>query len=335
MSRISDLDAVISEHSPPQVTVLMPVCNGEPFLAYQMDSILGQTGVDVRVIAIDDCSTDRSPETLSAYARADSRLTVHTHASNEGLLRTVRELMGMVQTEYWALSDQDDVWDRDKLILSVRQLVEARASMVYSDVRVINEVGEILHDSYFDSRRIRVYQGTDPAVFIFRNPAIGHTIVARAAVTANAKLMPESLVFHEPWIAAAACLGAGVTCVPQPLGGYRQHGGNLVGAKRASALVRAKSLLSTAGRLEKRERTRAEAAAAVALLHPDVRPVADVMARGGIWDVASVVVPYLWSHRREIGTGPVLIESALIILCRALGRPLAATVAPQAVQRGG
>ena len=48
--------------SSPLVTVLMPVYNGETFVAEAIESILDQTFRDFEFLVIDDGSTDKSVE---------------------------------------------------------------------------------------------------------------------------------------------------------------------------------------------------------------------------------------------------------------------------------
>ena len=52
--------------SPPKVTILMPALNAEAFLPETLASIWAQTFVDFELLAIDDGSTDRTPEILAA-----------------------------------------------------------------------------------------------------------------------------------------------------------------------------------------------------------------------------------------------------------------------------
>ena len=58
----------------PLVSVVMPVYNGEAYLAEAIDSILAQTLRDFELLIIDDGSTDRSSEIIDSYGQLDSRI---------------------------------------------------------------------------------------------------------------------------------------------------------------------------------------------------------------------------------------------------------------------
>ncbi|MGX8728508.1 MAG: glycosyltransferase family 2 protein, partial [Lachnospiraceae bacterium] len=48
----------------PKVSVIVPVYNTEQYLRRCLRSLLRQTLEDLEIVAIDDCSTDGSPEIL-------------------------------------------------------------------------------------------------------------------------------------------------------------------------------------------------------------------------------------------------------------------------------
>lgn len=91
----------------PQVSVLMPVYNGEPFLGQAIESILQQTFADFEFIIINDGSTDRSAEIVQSYA--DSRIRYFENERNIGLTRSLNHGLSLVQGPYIARMDADDV----------------------------------------------------------------------------------------------------------------------------------------------------------------------------------------------------------------------------------
>lgn len=69
------------------LTVIVPVYNEEELVAESVGRVLALDHpriASLQVIAVDDRSTDRSPEILARLAEADDRLTVLHHAENQG-----------------------------------------------------------------------------------------------------------------------------------------------------------------------------------------------------------------------------------------------------------
>jgi glycosyltransferase involved in cell wall biosynthesis len=90
----------------PEVTVLMPVYNGMPFLSEAVDSILNQTLQDFTFLIINDGSTDETEEYLDRLD--DPRLQV-VHQPNQGLGAALNSGLAMCKTEFIARMDSDDV----------------------------------------------------------------------------------------------------------------------------------------------------------------------------------------------------------------------------------
>jgi glycosyltransferase involved in cell wall biosynthesis len=92
------------------VSVVIPCHNYGHFLASCVDSVLtNQPGVDVRVLIIDDASTDDSAQVAKQIATNDHRVNVITHAVNAGHLATYNEgLLDWADGDYAVLLSADD-----------------------------------------------------------------------------------------------------------------------------------------------------------------------------------------------------------------------------------
>jgi rhamnosyltransferase len=111
----------------PAVTILLATHNGAPWLHEQLDSLLTQQGVAVRVVASDDASTDATPALLERAARDEVRLQVLPSsepfgAAGRNFYRLIKDA-DIGNASYVALSDQDDVWFTDKLQRAIEVLV--------------------------------------------------------------------------------------------------------------------------------------------------------------------------------------------------------------------
>lgn len=100
--------------SPPRVSVLLPVHNGEPYLERALDSILTQSEGSLEVVAVDDGSSDGSSVTLERAARADSRVRL-LQPGRVGLVRALELGHGRARGRYIARMDADDVSRPERL----------------------------------------------------------------------------------------------------------------------------------------------------------------------------------------------------------------------------
>ena len=94
--------------SAPRVSVLLPVYNAERYLAGAIDGVLGQTYRDFELIVVNDGSTDRSPEMLTAYAAADPRVRIISRP-NTGYVPALNEALAAARGPLVARMDADDV----------------------------------------------------------------------------------------------------------------------------------------------------------------------------------------------------------------------------------
>jgi glycosyltransferase involved in cell wall biosynthesis len=92
----------------PDITVIMPVFNGDKFVRNAIESILNQTHSDFKFMIIDDGSTDETPNILAEYARKDSRITVICQ-ENAGITESLNRLVRIADGDFIARMDADDV----------------------------------------------------------------------------------------------------------------------------------------------------------------------------------------------------------------------------------
>jgi len=121
-------------HSHPLVSIILPVHNGEKYIAAAIDSILGQTYRHLELIVVDDGSSDSSIEIVDGYG--DSRIRLlrlgtkrgPSHARNAGLRAAVGHWVGFV--------DSDDCWDRERLMKLMEVAARYHQVCVASDIFV-------------------------------------------------------------------------------------------------------------------------------------------------------------------------------------------------------
>lgn len=96
----------------PRVSVVLPVYNGEPYLAEAIDCILGQTFADFELIIINDGSKDGSNGCVAGFS--DPRIR-YFEQPNAGLAATLNRGIALAEGEYLARQDQDDIAHPERL----------------------------------------------------------------------------------------------------------------------------------------------------------------------------------------------------------------------------
>ena len=122
----------------PTVSVLVPLYQGEPWIAAALDSILAQTFEDFEVMLVDDGSTDGGGEIARAYAQRDGRVR-YLWQENAGLPGARNTGLAAASGTYIGFLDADDLWLPDKL---ERQLAAVGDGVLYGDAYMMYDDDE-------------------------------------------------------------------------------------------------------------------------------------------------------------------------------------------------
>lgn len=112
----------------PLVSIIVPVYNAEKYLAYCIESILGQSYHNLELILVDDGAKDSSPQICDNYATKDSRVTV-IHQKNGGIGKAQNTGLNAVHGEYIAFADNDDILDCHNIEILLHALINSGADM--------------------------------------------------------------------------------------------------------------------------------------------------------------------------------------------------------------
>src|SRR5881397_1285072 len=104
------------------VTVVIPTRNRSDLLRQTLTSVLRQRDVDLRVIVVDDASTDDVAGVVAGWG--DGRVRVLRNDAATGVSAARNRGLSETTTEWVGFCDDDDLWSPDKL---GRQLAAARS----------------------------------------------------------------------------------------------------------------------------------------------------------------------------------------------------------------
>ena len=104
-----------------KVDVLMATYNGEKYVEEQIESILNQTYQNIQLIISDDCSTDNTRQILEKYEK-NNKIKIFYQNQNLGYIKNFEFLLKQVENDLYMLSDQDDVWKKEKNKKTIEKL---------------------------------------------------------------------------------------------------------------------------------------------------------------------------------------------------------------------
>lgn len=230
---VGDLAAPCQPATTQSVAILLCTMQGQHYLREQLDSIVRQTHTNWSIWASDDGSDDDTHAILGEYqARlGGSRLSIHSGPA-EGFVANFLSLVcnASINADYYAFSDQDDVWNADKLKRAVDRLsiVPGQTPALYCS-----------RTCYVDANNQAIGASplfTRPPAFanaLVQSIAGGNTMVLNdAARNLLRQAGADASVASHDWWAYMVISGCGgdIFYDSEPTLRYRQHADNLVGA---------------------------------------------------------------------------------------------------------
>lgn len=221
----------------PAVVVLLATYNGAAFLQEQVESILAQEDIDLRLVVSDDGSTDGTAAWLAELAEHDARVTVLPKQPPSGgaapnfyrLLRDAEIRDG----ELIAFSDQDDIWLPRKLATQAGLLGEQGADVVSGSVLAFDAGGgeHLVKKDYPQRRFDWLTESPGPGCSFLMTPRFVE--LARRVLDE----VPEAHTaeFHDSLLyAIGRARGWRWHIGGEPLLRYRQHDSNVLGANQGT-----------------------------------------------------------------------------------------------------
>ena len=103
----------------PLVSVVVPVYNGELYLARALSSVLGQDYGPLEVIVVDDGSTDNSAQIACSFGGVH-----YIQQPNQGVSASRNAGITASHGEFIGFRDQDDIWAPEKLSVQAGYLLK-------------------------------------------------------------------------------------------------------------------------------------------------------------------------------------------------------------------
>jgi glycosyltransferase involved in cell wall biosynthesis len=137
----------------PLISVILACYNQEKFVAEAVNGVLSQTYAPLDVVIVDDCSTDRTPQIITAeLARHPARSDIRFVRNEQNLTTRVSmpKALGMIKGDFVVIGCGDDIMLPDMVAEMAKVWIEENVSLVTINASYIDERSNPLHRFYRD-----------------------------------------------------------------------------------------------------------------------------------------------------------------------------------------
>lgn len=219
------------------ITICLATFNGEKYLKEQLDSLFEQTYKDWKLLIHDDNSIDNTVNIIYEYMKKfpdkidffDDDISYNSSSANFSFL------IEQSTSEYVMFCDQDDVWDSDKIEMTLAQMKKLenihlnKAIMVFSDLILMDKDGNVISKSMWKSQKLNPKIVYDLYNILALNVVSGCTIMINKIAKQLVIPIPHKYIQHDHWIAVNIVKYGYVSFINKPLISYRQHSNNTLG----------------------------------------------------------------------------------------------------------
>lgn len=213
----------------PTVTILMAIYKPRiDWLIKQIVSLNNQTYPQLTLLVWNDC-----PEDVTDYVSIFNKnitnfsFKILTGTKNLGSNGAFSELTKLVNSDYIAYCDQDDIWLPEKITLLVKIAKKINVDLVCSDMYVIDENDNVIADSITKvKQRQKINIKREQFKYLLsHNFVTGCTVLVKTNLAKKALPFPKEFI-HDWWLALYAANIHSLYVLPKPLIKYRIHGNN-------------------------------------------------------------------------------------------------------------
>lgn len=140
--------------SSPKVTIIITCFNHEPYVIRSIKSAINQSYLNVKIIVIDDYSTDRSREVIENFLLKYPEITFIKNEKNLGHNQSFNQILSFCESDYIMDLSGDDYLNEnciENLVKAYKKLNNDNYFVVYSNCNLVDHLGNFIKQYYPDN----------------------------------------------------------------------------------------------------------------------------------------------------------------------------------------
>lgn len=219
-----------------QACVIMATYNAEDYIEEQLNSIENQTYKNIDIYIHDDGSTDETIKIIKNYKRKYNNIyfiedNITFKSSNKNFFHLMKTI-SRKQYEYIFFSDQDDIWDENKVSILIKHIKKYSKDipvMVHTDAVVVNCANKIISPSFNKYADIEM-EREDFISIALNNNAQGSSMVINKKCLDYINVNQNNIDMYDHYMSMITAYYGKQEFINTALIRYRQHESNVIGA---------------------------------------------------------------------------------------------------------
>lgn len=215
-----------------KILVLLSAYNGEKYIEQQINSILKQKDVEIKLLIRDDGSSDNTLGVIKRVSQQNNRITI-IKGENIGFVKSftalVIEAYKYYDYDYYAFADQDDIWHLNKLSVASSKLEgldESTPNMISSNCNLVDSNGNFL-------KKLRNYSIHYKIGNVLYGACLqGCSMVFNRKALELYATHPTENTYHDVWMLFICVYFGCFIYHSEPLFDYRIHNNNAIGISK-------------------------------------------------------------------------------------------------------
>lgn len=216
------------------VCIFMSTYNGEKYIKEQIDSIFSQKGISPIIYVRDDGSSDNTVNIIRGYINKGKNIYLQC-GENIGFQKSFAKVSHTkVEADYYAFSDQDDIWMDNKLITSINKISNLQEPVLYGgNIIIVNNymerIGTWCNEFDFETKKKSILK-----YYSLGNNMYGCTLVWNKELQEiYSAHMPEMFISHDVYLTMLAGAVGKIIVDNEPLILHRIHNENTAGIEQS------------------------------------------------------------------------------------------------------
>ena len=226
-----------------KLAILLATYNGEKYLRQQIDSILNQSCSDYMLYIRDDNSIDSTKKIIKEYVLKypekikeiqDNKIA---NGARNNFLLLLKHVYELKKYSLFMFCDQDDVWQKNKIELTINEynkVIDKNIPiLIHTDLYVVDKNLNMINKSFIQYSKLRKdYINFNN--YLIQNNVTGCTVCINEKLVDLINFDIKYVIMHDWFFALIASAFGQVIFIDRSTIYYRQHGQNVVGAKKVS-----------------------------------------------------------------------------------------------------